>query len=88
MDTMNLPENITQVVAEQAIAYYLGTANSVEAGNTMHAVAMHGCYRTGILDEVWALFDTLVTYLIDFDVDTWGALSSVGDTRDFVEGRR
>lgn len=72
---MNLPENITGCVAEQAIAFYLGIKSSVEAREVIDAATLTWCYEPRLLNEIRALFDALVDYMIDFDVDTW----STGD---------
>lgn len=87
MDTMNLPENVVRNVAEQAVAFYLGNVSSVEAYANIDGVTLSWVHEARTLNETRALFDALVTYMIDFDVDTWGALASVGDTREFAEAR-
>lgn len=82
---MNMPDNVAAVVAQQAIAFYLGESSSSEAYATIDVViGSPWNYYTGVLNDTRRLFDAVVTFLIDFDVDTWA--TGDPDTAAFAYG--
>jgi hypothetical protein len=66
---MNLPENVTAVVAEQCFDFYLGNRSSAEAHRAIDQVTLTWNYDPRWLNQTRELFDALLDAAMDFDMD-------------------
>lgn len=66
---MNLPENITAIVAEELFDFYLGNQSSAEAYANIDRMALAWCHEPRWLNETRELFDALLDAAMDFDIE-------------------
>jgi hypothetical protein len=69
MDSMNLSEHVTQVVAEQMLDFYLGNKSSADAYAAIDRAALTWCYDGDNLNATRSLFDALLDAAMDFDIE-------------------
>jgi hypothetical protein len=68
MHGMNLPENVTAVVAREFFDFYLGNQNSAEAFANIDRQVLTWCYDPAWLNQTRELFDALTDAAMDFDL--------------------
>jgi hypothetical protein len=68
MSDMNLPENVTQVVAREFADFYLGNQSSADAYAAIDRAVLTWCYDPAWLNQTRELFDALLDTALDFDI--------------------
>lgn len=67
---MHMNENVSQVIAQEALAFYRGDHSSDSAFYIIDDTALSVWnYYAGIINDTREVFDIFVGLLIDFDVD-------------------